>query len=133
MTGFFNVNFCYLIINIYFSQVVLVLAQRSNELSAYVKGRLELSEFQCLLGVLRKVCESDYDQNKALLITLACQPELLNRFPTILVEAASMGTANLENAVADVVLFFNTVTQMLPLTAILFKSTIQSCLSALPS
>ena len=111
--------------------MVLVLAQRSNELSAYVKGRLELSEFRCLLGVLRKVCESDYDQNRAVLITLACQPELLNRFPTILVEAASMGSATLASAVADVVLFFNTMTQMLPLTAILFKSIIQSCLSAL--
>lgn len=108
-----------------------MLAQRSNELNGYVKGKLELSEFQCLLSVLRKVCVSDYDQNKTVLITLACQPELLNRFPTILVEAASMGSATLQSAVGDIVLFFKTATQMLPLTAILFKSTIQSCLSAL--
>lgn len=101
-------------------------------LSDYVKGRLELTEFQCLLSVLRKVCKYDYyDKKRAKLITLSCQPELLNQFPTI-VETASKGKATtLESVVNNVVLFTNAVTKLLPLMAILFKITIQSCLSKL--
>jgi hypothetical protein len=112
----------------------LKLAERRNDLDKFIKSRMELRMFQLLLRVLRKICECNFDQNKALLITLACQPEFLSRFPTMLVEGAlssETSGATIQEVAVDMVHFFATLTTMLPLTAVGLKSTVQSCLSSL--
>jgi hypothetical protein len=116
------------------AQLVFKLAERSDDLGEFVQSRMDSKEFQLLLRVLRKVCECNFDQNKALLITRACQPEFLSRFPTMLVEGAQSkdtSGATVAEVAVDMVRFFATVTMMLPLTAVGLKATVQSCLSSL--
>jgi hypothetical protein len=118
----------------FYLQVVYRLAERRKDLDKFIKSRMELHMFQLLLRVLRKICECNFDQNKALLITLACQPEFLSRFPTMLVEGAlssDTSGATVQEVAVDMVHFFATLTTMLPLTAVGLKSTVQSCLSSL--
>jgi hypothetical protein len=104
------------------------------DLDKFIKSRMELKMFQLLLRVLLKICECNFDHNKALVIAAACQPEFLSRFPTMLVEGAlssDTSGATVEQVAVDMVHFFATLTMMLPLTAVGLKSTVQSCLSSL--
>jgi len=112
-------------------QIVLKLADKSRDLESFVRSRLELSQFQLLLRILHKVCESDYGKNKALLINQACHPDLLSRFPTMLVEGAMKDEETLEQVASDMVLFFSTLVRMLPITAAGLKATVQSCFSSI--
>jgi len=97
----------------------------------FLKNSLKLTEFQPMLQVLRQVCESNVHQNRAVLISRACQPEFLSRFPTMLVECSSIPGNVLELVASDMVEFFATIASLLPLTAVRFKASARSCLSSL--
>jgi len=112
-------------------QVVLTLTERIRDLEAFVKSRLRPHEFGLLLKILHKVCESEFDKNKALVINQACNPDLLGRFPSMLVEAGLTkdGGRTFKEVVSDMVHFFSTLVVLLPITAARLKATMQSCLS----
>jgi hypothetical protein len=97
----------------------------------FLKNSLELTEFQPMLKILGQVCESGAQQNRAVLISRACQPEFLSRFPIMLVECSSIAGQVLQQVASDMVQFFATIASLLPLTAVRFKASAQSCLSSL--
>lgn len=97
----------------------------------FLKNRLTLKEFRPMLQVLRQVCECHTHENKAVLISRACQPEFLSRFPMMMVDECSSTDGVLEQVASDIAQFFATLATLIPLTAVWFKSTAQSCLSNL--
>lgn len=112
-------------------QLIQDLERNSNEMDKFLKNRLTLTEFWPMLEVLRLVCECNTHQNRAVLISRACQPEFLSRFPMMLVECSSNPGNFLEQVATGMLQFFATIAALLPLTAVRFKSTAQSCLSNL--
>lgn len=97
----------------------------------FIRNSLKLIEFQPMLQILGQVCGCNAHQNRAILISRVCQPEFLCRFPIMLVECSSISGNILELVASDMVLLFATIASLLPLTAVRFKPSAQSCLSSL--
>ncbi|XP_065342326.1 NFX1-type zinc finger-containing protein 1-like [Cloeon dipterum] len=108
-------------------EVVKILAEKKDQFSKFVKGDLTLQEFQLLIGVLVKVCESNFDKHKVMLINQACHPDFMNTFPTMLMSASTKEKETFIQMANDVVNFFSTLIMMLPITAASLKPAMLCC------
>ncbi|XP_059472573.1 NFX1-type zinc finger-containing protein 1-like [Neocloeon triangulifer] len=113
------------------SQVVSKLAGKSDQWDEFVKGDLTLSNFQLVLRVLRKVCESEFDKHKAMLVNQTCHPDFLNCFPTMLLNGSMQDSSTFTQVAENIALFFTTLVTMLPITASGLTKTVQCCLLSL--
>ncbi|XP_059472037.1 NFX1-type zinc finger-containing protein 1-like [Neocloeon triangulifer] len=112
-------------------QVVKQLAERSDQWDELVKGELNLSDFQLVLCVLRKVCESEYDKHKAMLVNQTCHPDFMNCFPTMLLNSSMKDHLTFTQVAENIALFFTTLVEMLPITAAGLKKTVECCFVSL--
>ncbi|XP_059471968.1 NFX1-type zinc finger-containing protein 1-like [Neocloeon triangulifer] len=111
--------------------MVKQLAARSDQWDELVKGELNLSDFQLVLCVLRKVCESEYDKHKAMLVNQTCHPDFMNCFPTMLLNGSMKDHATFTQVAENIALFFTTLVEMLPITAAGLKKTVECCFVSL--
>ncbi|XP_059472673.1 NFX1-type zinc finger-containing protein 1-like [Neocloeon triangulifer] len=112
-------------------QVVKQLAERSDQWDAFVKSEMNLSDFQLVLRIIRKVCESDFDQHKAMLVNQTCHPDFMNCFPTMLLNGSMKDHATFTQVAENIALFFTTLVEMLPITAAGLKKTVECCFVSL--